>query len=138
MMFLRGEKYSMSGQEEVQEWVEKAETDYKAAIDLARRRKDPLPGAVCFHCQQCAEKYLKAFLISRKVPFPKIHDLIALKKLCVEEEGAFELIHDLLESLEGYDVAIRYPGETATVEDAREAVAAMKEVRRFVRARLEI
>ena len=35
---------------------------------------------------------------------------------------------------EGYDVAIRYPGEVATVEDAREAIAAMKEVRQFVRA----
>lgn len=70
------------------------------------------------------------------MPFPKIHDLIALKKLCVKEEGTFELIHDLLEALEGYDVAIRYPGEAATVEDAREAVAAMKEVRKFVRAKL--
>ncbi len=126
----------MTARREVEEWVKKAETDYKAAIDLARRRKDPLPEAVCFHCQQCAEKYLKAFLISRQVSFPKTHDLIALKKLCVEEEGAFELIHDLLESLEGYDVVIRYPGETATVEDAREAMAAMKEVRRFVRTRL--
>jgi HEPN domain-containing protein len=136
MTLLGEEKCFMNDQEEVQEWVAKAETDYKAAIDLARRRKDPLPGAVCFHCQQCAEKYLKAFLISRKVPFPKVHDLIALKTLCVEEEGVFELIHDLLESLEGYDVAIRYPGETATVEDAREAVAAMKEVRWFVQAKL--
>ncbi len=126
----------MTAREEVEEWVAKAETGYKAAIDLARRRKDPLPEAVCFHCQQCTEKYLKAFLIARQVPFPKIHDLIALKKLCAEEESAFELIHDLLESLEGYDVVVRYPGEMATVEDAREAVAAMKEVRRFVRIRL--
>ncbi len=126
----------MTDQEEVNEWIAKAETDYKAAVDLARRRKDPLPGVVCFHCQQCAEKYLKAFLISREVPFPKVHDLIALKGLCVEEEGVFELVHDLLEALEGYDVAIRYPGEAATVEDARTAVAAMKKVRKFVRARL--
>ena len=45
----------MTDQEEVNEWTARAETDYKAAIDLARRRKDPLPEAVCFHCQQCAE-----------------------------------------------------------------------------------
>jgi HEPN domain-containing protein len=126
----------MNGPEEVQDWISKAETDYKAALDLARRRKDPLPEVVCFHCQQCAEKYLKAFLISRKVPFPKVHDLIALKNLCVAKDGAFELIHDLLDSLEGYDVAIRYPGEVATAEDAREAIATMKEIRRFVRAML--
>ncbi len=121
---------------EAQEWIAKAETDYKAALDLARRRKDPLPEVVCFHGQQCAEKYLKAFLIARQTPFPKTHDLIALKTLCVARDGSFELIQDLLLSLEGYDVAIRYPGETATIEDSREAVAAVKQVRRFIRARL--
>lgn len=123
---------------EVEGWLVKAETDYKAAIDLARRRKDPLPEAVCFHCQQCAEKYLKAFLILSMVSFPKIHDLIALKTLCVQLDGSFELIHDCLDRLEGYDVAIRYPGETATIDDANEAVAAMKAVRRFVRVKLGV
>lgn len=121
---------------EAKEWIAKAEAGYKAALDLARRRKDPLPEAVCFHGQQCAEKYLKAFLIAQQTPFPKIHDLIALKTLCVARDGSFELIQDLLLSLEGYDVAIRYPGETATIEDSREAVAAVKQVRRFIRARL--
>jgi HEPN domain-containing protein len=135
MKSLSEEECFMSGPE-AREWVAKAETDCKAALDLARRRKDPLPEAVCFHCQQCAEKYLKAFLIWHEVPFPKIHDLIALKTLCVEKEGSFELIHDLLDSLVGYDVAIRYPGEVATLEDAREAVAVVKRVRQFIRARL--
>ncbi len=125
----------MSNQE-MREWVVKAEADYKAALALARQRKDPLPEVVCFHCQQCAEKYLKAFLVSRGTPFPKTHDLIALKNLCAEHDHDFEQIHDWLESLEGYDVAIRYPGETATIEDAREALAAMKEMRRFVRNRI--
>ena len=36
-----------------------AEIDHKATLDSARRRQDSLPEAVCFHCQQCAEKYLK-------------------------------------------------------------------------------
>jgi HEPN domain-containing protein len=119
---------------ELEKWVARAEADYEAALDLARRRKHPLPAEVCFHCQQCAEKYLKAFLVARGVPFPRIHDLIALKNLCVVHEGAFELIHDLLDSLSGYDVAVRYPGEVATPEDARDAVRAMRKVRRFVRA----
>ena len=42
------------------EWVKKAEEDYLAALDLARRRKVLLHNSVCFHCEQCAEKYLKA------------------------------------------------------------------------------
>jgi HEPN domain-containing protein len=47
------------------EWVQKAEEDYQAALALSRLRKRPTPNAVSFHCQQCAEKYLKAFLVSK-------------------------------------------------------------------------
>ena len=42
------------------EWVDKAEADYQSAVALGRRRKAPLPDIVCYHCQQCVEKYLKA------------------------------------------------------------------------------
>jgi HEPN domain-containing protein len=44
------------------EWTKKAEGDYRAAMALARQRKVPLHDQVCFHCQQCSEKYLKAVL----------------------------------------------------------------------------
>jgi len=128
----------MTENDEVNEWVVKAETDYKAALDLARRRKDPLPDSVCFHCQQCAEKYLKAFLIARHIPFPKTHDLILLNDMCSAQDGSFTRLRDFLEELIGYDVAIRYPGEEATVEEAQVAVAAMKRIRQFVRAKLGI
>jgi HEPN domain-containing protein len=47
----------------LQEWIQKAEEDYTVATTLARKRKQPTPSTVCFHCQQCAEKYLKAFLV---------------------------------------------------------------------------
>ena len=47
------------------EWVDKAEADYKSAVALHRRRKEPLPDVVCYHCQQCVEKYLKAYLIAQ-------------------------------------------------------------------------
>ncbi len=30
---------------------------------------------VCFHAQQCVEKYLKAVLVSEAIDFPKTHDL---------------------------------------------------------------
>jgi len=47
------------------EWVDKAEADYQSAVALHRRRKAPLPDIVCYHCQQCVEKYLKAYLIAQ-------------------------------------------------------------------------
>ena len=126
----------MNGRPEVDEGVAKAEVDDKAALELARRRRDPLPDAVCFHCQQCAEKYLKAFLVLRRTPFPKVHDLIALNTLCSPEDAEFDQIVGALECLVGYDVAVRYPGESATVEDIHEAVEAMQQVRTFVRQKL--
>jgi HEPN domain-containing protein len=42
-------------------WVRKAEADVRGARKLAQD-KVALHDLVCFHCQQAAEKYLKAFL----------------------------------------------------------------------------
>jgi len=120
----------------VAEWVAKAEQDYQAAVTLVRKRKQPVPDVVCFHCQQCAEKYPKAFLVRSKVFFPKIHDLLELKRLCVSVDPDFELIGDWLDHLNPYATEFRYPGEGATVNESREAVTIMKKVRRFVRAKL--
>jgi HEPN domain-containing protein len=121
----------------LEEWVRKAEEDYIVATALVRRRKHPTPNAVAFHCQQCAEKYLKAFLIRNRVVFSKIHDLLELQKLCVRVEPSFDHIGDLLDLLNPYSVEFRYPGEDATVEEAKAAVEAMKQVRLFVRGLLE-
>src|SRR5260221_7917979 len=49
------------------EWVKKVEEDYLSALDLARRRKVPLHNSVCFHCEQCAEKYLRGCTESHRI-----------------------------------------------------------------------
>ncbi len=41
------------------EWVGKAEDDYQIAAQTARLSR-PFHDQVCFHCQQAADKYLKA------------------------------------------------------------------------------
>lgn len=41
------------------EWVNKAEDDYRLAVQIARG-SEPFHDQVCFHGQQSAEKYLKA------------------------------------------------------------------------------
>ena len=61
----------MRDPEELKEWLEKAEEDFEAAKTIMKRRRRPLPSIVCFHCQQAAEKYLKALLIFMKLHFPK-------------------------------------------------------------------
>ncbi|HBI42076.1 MAG TPA: hypothetical protein DDY78_04345 [Planctomycetales bacterium] len=57
------------------EWVKKAEADRVVALQSSQSAT-PLHDAVCFHAQQCAEKYLKAPCKPRLLPaqsqqFPK-------------------------------------------------------------------
>ena len=62
------------------QWVEKAEHDLiNAEYTLTLEKNCPLD-TVCFHAQQCAEKYLKAFLVQKSISFPKTHDLRVLMK----------------------------------------------------------
>src|SRR5262245_42466702 len=56
------------------EWVRKAEDDFRAAEILAAGQR-PFHDPVCFHCQQSAEKYLKALLEELSVAISKTHDL---------------------------------------------------------------
>jgi len=95
------------------EWVEKAEGDYATAGREWRARRQPNYDAACFHAQQTAEKYLKAFLQEHGVAFPKIHSLIELLELCLPLDASFELQRDHLVRLDRYAVRYRYPGESA-------------------------
>ncbi len=58
------------------EWIEKAESDFHLLEREIRARKNPSYDAVCFHAEQCAEKYLKGRLTEAKIAFPKTHDLV--------------------------------------------------------------
>jgi HEPN domain-containing protein len=118
------------------EWIRKAEEDYNAALTLARQRRKLMPNAVSFHCQQCAEKYLKAFLVQKGIVFPRTHDLLELHKLSLIENPNFELIGDVLDSLNPYAVEFRYPGDEVNVNEAKAALRMVKEVRRFIRLQL--
>jgi len=56
-------------------WIKKAENDLVAAEHLLTARPHTPYDTICFHAQQCAEKYLKAFLIFHlnniKMCFPR-------------------------------------------------------------------
>jgi len=56
------------------EWVKKAEADFRGARSLARQTPS-LHDLVCFHSQQCAEKYLKALLEELGIAIAKSYDL---------------------------------------------------------------
>ena len=120
----------------VAEWVSKAEGDFATAGREIRARKFPNYDAVCFHCQQCAEKYLKAVLQVNNKHIPKMHFLLELKALLTKFDPSYELLRADLETLEDYSVRYRYPGESAEKDEAQAAYQAAKVVREFVRQKL--
>jgi len=122
--------------EKTTEWIAKAETDYSAARFLLDYGEEHIVDAVCFHCQQCVEKYLKAFLDEHGAVFPKEHPLAPLIRLAHAIDPEFESISEYAESLENYAVAIRYPGASATSREAEAAFAAATRARAFVRRKL--
>ncbi len=118
------------------EWVDKAEADFATAERELRARKNPNYDAVCFHSQQCAEKYLKARLQEANISFGKTHDLSALLDLVLPVESSWETLRGDLQALTVFAIAYRYPGESADKETAREAIMRCRKVRRIVRQAL--
>jgi HEPN domain-containing protein len=103
------------------DWVKKAEEDYLAALDLARRRKRQLHNSVCFHCQQCAEKYLKARIEEAGLRIPRSHDLETLLDLLLQAEPLWAALRPALQNLTVFAVDFRYPGNEANKQDAKAA-----------------
>jgi len=53
----------------VRGWLEKARRDLATAQSQLRVAEPPAD-IICFHAQQAAEKYLKAYLVWRGIEFP--------------------------------------------------------------------
>ena len=120
------------------EWVEKAEGDFLVASQIMQRRKLRVLDAACFHCQQTGEKYFKARLCEAGVPFPKTHDLVALLKLILPMEPLWTPFLSAAQVLTDYAVDFRYPGDTATLAEARLCLKDSKAIRREARISLAL
>jgi HEPN domain-containing protein len=120
----------------VREWLAKAENDLLTATHTLKLGRRCPTDTVCFHAQQCAEKYLKALMVHRAIDFPKTHDLEALvARLRSGPKPA--LSPDELARLKRYATVSRYPGaEAISLSEARRAVAAARRIRKAVRALL--
>lgn len=118
------------------EWIAKAEGDFAVMQREARVRKDPNHDAVCFHAQQCAEKYLKARLYAAGIRFAKIHNLVVLLDQAIAVEPSWERHRADLGALTAFAVAYRYPGESAGRQSALAAVKGCRRLRLAVRKAL--
>lgn len=126
----------MSDPNNPQDWVAYAEEDFDVAKTTLRRSK-PFISPSCFHSQQCAEKYLKAMLVSKNVEFPKTQDLLALNTLCNNAEILTGFTHGDLDKLSAHaNHAYGPPDIRITPEEAREALKTATTVRKFARTYL--
>lgn len=117
----------------VRAWILKAEHDLLNIENNLAAQEIPWD-TVCFHAQQCGEKYLKALLVSRHIDPPKIHDLTELYALL--PDGLLVGFNArLLEALNPYSIEGRYPGvwEPVEREEALRAVEAAKVIRQAIR-----
>jgi len=119
------------------EWIEKAESDYKAAAVL-RNEPERVYDAISFHAQQCVEKYLKAWLSECEIDFPRTHDLEALTKLASSSLAGLEKLLDDLRFLTSFAVEIRYPGITAEEQDAERCWQILGRARDLIRKGLNV
>jgi HEPN domain-containing protein len=118
----------------LREWLLKAENDLTAATQIIKMGKAAPMDTVCFHAQQCLEKYIKAILVHRSIPVPRTHNIQVLMKLVppVVRPG---LTEDEERLLTNYAAVTRYPdaGLEISLGEARKALAIARRVRREVR-----
>jgi len=117
----------------VKEWFKKAENDLRAAEYLITINSPPTD-TVCFHCEQCAEKYLKGYLTLKEVEFEKTHDLDYLLDECKKFDFQFDKLRNIAEDLTPYAVEIRYPDDFVSIpiNEAQEAINKAKAVKSLV------
>jgi HEPN domain-containing protein len=118
-------------------WIIKGDHD----LGTARITNKHIPeflDTVTFHCQQAAEKYLKAYLIYLSVPFRFTHDLIYLLDIICESDPDVMKYYDALSELQSYAVEIRYPNETIylTQEKVEKALLTSTEIRQMVLSKI--
>ena len=100
-------------------WLAKAASDLRGARILGSADDGPLDIAI-YHCQQTAEKAVKAFLVSKELPPEKTHDIRKLTLTAAAHEPRFHELLDMAAALTPYAWEFRYPDDLADTYPTRE------------------
>lgn len=122
----------------ISQWIAKAESDLISASCILKLKKDCPTDTVCFHAQQCIEKYIKAILVLRGTNFPKTHDIAHLMAM-LPASWRPKLDDAQQERLTDYATVSRYPGdyEPISLTEAKEAVKLARRVKKEIQKFLE-
>ena len=90
--------------------MEKAEEDYGVACGGLEETN--YFAQVCFHFQQAAEKYLKAFIVANKLEFRAAHNLLELLDTCKQKDPGIEELEQACRFLNPFYIDTRYPSKS--------------------------
>lgn len=115
-----------------QKWLKMAETEFAAAEVLIEAGVG-LTGA-CFHCEQGAEKSVKAWLMAHDVEPPKTHKLEQLIELSAQTEPRFSQFTAEAKALTPYAVERRYDADFwPSIDETRTALEQARRIYQFVK-----
>ena len=129
----------MKSKKTVKNWIFLAEGNLKTAKDKLAS-ENPVTNTVCFHYQQCVEKYLKAYLTFIGKSFRKTYDIAELIEICKENDPDFQDIYKLnAHKITKYAVEVRYSDELyiPSLEETKEAIEIAEKVKEFIIAKLK-
>lgn len=122
---------------EYKEWVNYSEKDYIAAQFLMTAANPPIE-IICYHCQQSAEKLLKAFLIKNDIIPSRTHDLNLLVNECVKIENTISILKKECNRLNDFGVNTRYPNNMdLELEDAKIALKDAEKIKEYILSKID-
>ncbi len=109
--------------QQVKRWIEIAEEDYRLAQHTFQMESNVPYRLIGYHAQQSAEKYLKAYLVSKLIDFPYTHSIEHLVSLIESNNNISGMFPEAYE-LTNYAISRRYPGDYGSVsyEEAKKAM----------------
>ena len=123
--------------QETKEWYERAVMDFGVAKHLEETYYPKPIEIICYHCQQSAEKAIKALIMyyGAEGGMPKLHDLSFLLNQIKNKVTIDDKYYDYADTLSPYGVSVRYPNELFLEEKhATEAIRFATEILQWVKS----
>lgn len=115
--------------------LEKAGQD-EALVRKIGSDRDIADEMVGFHCQQAAEKQIKAVLTAHEIPYKKSHELSYLAGLIEKHKIDAPTALEQADTLTDWAVEFRYEGEEPPPLDREAALVLVVQIRKWAQAQV--